>query len=61
MNKKIKLEKCTTKPNLVELWKLNYKGFYNFITYLEQPTLKQIKRKFKGYEIVDKQNCLIQN
>lgn len=61
MNKKIKLEKCTTRPNLVELWKYNKKGYYNFIEYIEKPTLQQIQKRFRGYQIIDKQECLEQN
>lgn len=56
--KKIKLEKSHNNQNLIELWKFNNKGYYNFIENLEQPNIKDIKRRFKNYEIIDRQNCL---
>lgn len=56
--KKIKLEKSATRPGLVEIWKFNRRGYYNFVEYLQMADLPTITRKFKGYEVVDKQHCL---
>lgn len=40
--------------NGIELWKLNKKGFYNFIRYIEKEEIQSLKKEFKGYEIINK-------
>ena len=42
------------KQNRIELLKLNRKGFYNFVRYIQESELPSIKREFKGYEIINK-------
>lgn len=56
--KKIKLEKSATRPGLVEIWKFNKRGYYNFVEHLQMQEISKISKQFKGYEIVDKQHCL---
>ena len=56
--KKIKIEKSTTRPGVIELWKFNRRGYYNFVEYLQLQELPKITKQFKGYEIIDKQHCL---
>ena len=51
MGKKIKLEYFKGK---IALWKYNKKGFYNFIELFDTIDLKQLKKKYKGYELTDK-------
>lgn len=40
--------------NGLELWKLNRKGFYNFIRYITITEISGLKKEFKGYEIINK-------
>ena len=42
------------KQNRIELLKLNRKGFYNFVRYIQESELPSLKREFKGYEIINK-------
>ena len=38
----------------IELFKLNRKGFYNFIRYITREEIPFLKKEFKGYEIKNK-------
>ena len=38
----------------IELFKLNRKGFYNFVRYITREEIPLLKKEFKGYEIKNK-------
>lgn len=59
MEKKIIIEK-NLKKNRIEVWEYNRKGFYNFKEYLplDNTSLLVIKKQFKKYTIIDKNNLL---
>lgn len=59
MEKKIMIEK-NLKKNKIEVWEYNRKGFYNFKEYLplDNTSLLAIKKQFKKYTIIDKNNLL---
>lgn len=38
----------------IELWKLNRKGFYNFVRYITLEEIPNLKKEFKGFEIKNK-------
>lgn len=59
MEKKIMIEK-NLKKNRIEVWEYNRKGFYNFKEYLplDNASLLAIKKQFKKYTIIDKNNLL---
>ena len=38
----------------IELFKLNRKGYYNFIRYITLEEIPKLKKEFKGYEIKNK-------
>lgn len=59
MEKKIMIEK-NLKKNRIEVWEYNRKGFYNFKEYLplDNTSLLVIKKQFKKYTIIDKNNLL---
>lgn len=38
----------------IELFKLNRKGFYNFIRYIEEIEISKLNKEFKGHNLVNK-------
>jgi hypothetical protein len=38
----------------IELFKLNRKGFYNFIRYIQEQEISKLKKEFKGHNLVNK-------
>lgn len=50
--KLIKIE--MDKKGRIELFKLNRKGFYNFIRYITREEIPLLKKEFKEYEIKNK-------
>lgn len=50
------IEKCTNKRGMLEIWKKNRKGFYNFMGYIATEELDAFKEKHKKDDIVDKTN-----
>jgi len=38
----------------IEVWKLNRKGFYNFLKYIEVEEINKLQKEYKGYEIINK-------
>ena len=42
------------KQSRIELLKLNRKGFYNFVRYIQENEILSLKKEFKGYEIINK-------
>lgn len=59
MEKKIMIE-ISNKKDRIEIWEYNKKGFYNFKEYLplDNPSLLSIKKQYKKYTIIDKNNLL---
>ena len=49
--KKIMLEKG---KKGIEVWKLNRKGFYNFVKYITPNEIDNLAKEFKGYEILNR-------
>lgn len=55
MNKNVYKIDITTATKGKELWKLNKrKGFYNFIKYVTDEDIKNLQKKEKGCQIIDK-------
>lgn len=53
MNKYI-IEKSLSKKNTYEIWKLNKKGFYNFISYIPKEEINEFKTVHKKDKIIEK-------
>jgi len=54
MVKTIKLEQTQTDTNKFELWKLNRRGYFNFLSFCNKNELGKIIKKFKNYKIINK-------
>lgn len=50
------IEKCTNKRGMLEIWKRNRKGFYNFIGYISAEELDTFKEQHKKDDIVNRTN-----
>ena len=54
MVKTIKLEQARTDTSKFELWKLNRRGYFNFLSFCDKTELGKIIKKFKNYKIISK-------
>lgn len=54
MANKYIIEKSTNKKGMLEIWKKNHKGFYNFVGYIPMEELETFKKEHKKDEIVEK-------
>lgn len=54
MTKTIKLEQARTDISKFELWKLNRRGYFNFLSFCDKNELGKITKKYKDYKIINK-------